>query len=242
MEACQHQVCRPAAHGDREPAGPHSVSIGVSKLRPWLPRARSQGFPREAGSARTAARRRAVVTSVAAPRRRRSAERCPRVSRAGSSCVTAPSGPGTGCGTGFVVAFSCKSRSVCPSCNGRHMAQTAAHLADHVILPVRPITHADLAALTERVRPPLPPTTYSPGSTVGFRQTGSARAAGGSPRGLEPTASSYSRRLSSWPDSPTSCRRRENTGIATTGCLPRITGCGKTPAPTTRHGSPGRNC
>ena len=41
----------------------------------------------------------------------------------------------TGCGQGFVVAFSCKGRGVCPSCNGRHMAQTAAHLADHVIPP-----------------------------------------------------------------------------------------------------------
>jgi len=40
------------------------------------------------------------------------------------------------CRTGFVVAFSCKGRGVCPSCNGRHMAQTAAHLADHVIPPV----------------------------------------------------------------------------------------------------------
>ena len=51
---------------------------------------------------------------------------------------------------------SCKGRGVCPSCNGRHMAQTAAHLVDHVIppafLPARPITPADLAALTERVR------------------------------------------------------------------------------------------
>jgi len=42
----------------------------------------------------------------------------------------------TGCGQGFVIAFSCKGRGVCPSCNGRHMAQTAAHLADHVIPPV----------------------------------------------------------------------------------------------------------
>jgi hypothetical protein len=42
----------------------------------------------------------------------------------------------TGCGQGFVEAFSCKARGVCPSCNGRHMAQTAAHLADHVIPPV----------------------------------------------------------------------------------------------------------
>ena len=43
------------------------------------------------------------------------------------------------CRTGFVVAFSCKGRGVCPSCNGRHMAQTAAHLVDHVIplVPVR---------------------------------------------------------------------------------------------------------
>jgi hypothetical protein len=42
----------------------------------------------------------------------------------------------TGCGRGFVVAFSCRGRGVCPSCNGRHMAQTAAHLVDHVIPPV----------------------------------------------------------------------------------------------------------
>jgi hypothetical protein len=27
------------------------------------------------------------------------------------------------CRTGFVVAFSCKGRGVCPSCNGRHMAR-----------------------------------------------------------------------------------------------------------------------
>ncbi len=36
-----------------------------------------------------------------------------------------------GCGLGFVIAFSCKARGVCPSCNGRHMAQTAAHLVAH---------------------------------------------------------------------------------------------------------------
>jgi hypothetical protein len=33
------------------------------------------------------------------------------------------------------VAFSCKGRGVCPSCNGRRMAQTAAHLVDRVIPP-----------------------------------------------------------------------------------------------------------
>jgi len=42
----------------------------------------------------------------------------------------------TRCPQRFVVAFSCKRRGVCPSCNGRHMAQTAAHLVDHVLPPV----------------------------------------------------------------------------------------------------------
>lgn len=43
------------------------------------------------------------------------------------------------CGEDFLVAFSCKSRAVCPSCNTRRMAETAAHLVDHVLprLPVR---------------------------------------------------------------------------------------------------------
>ena len=40
------------------------------------------------------------------------------------------------CGHDVLVAFSCKGRGVCPSCNGRRMAQTAAHLVDHVIPPV----------------------------------------------------------------------------------------------------------
>jgi hypothetical protein len=43
------------------------------------------------------------------------------------------------CGQDFLVAFSCKGRGLCPSCNARRMAETAAHLVDHVIppLPVR---------------------------------------------------------------------------------------------------------
>ena len=40
------------------------------------------------------------------------------------------------CGQGFVVAFSCKVRGVCLSCNSRRMAQTAALLVDRVIPPV----------------------------------------------------------------------------------------------------------
>ena len=42
----------------------------------------------------------------------------------------------TGCGHGFLVAFSCQGRDVCPSCTGRRMAESAAHLADRVIPPV----------------------------------------------------------------------------------------------------------
>ena len=58
------------------------------------------------------------------------------------------------------------------------------------------------------------------------QRTGSARAAGERPRDRVPTASSSSRRLSSWTGSPISSRRRGSTGIAITGCLPRITGSG----------------
>ncbi len=43
------------------------------------------------------------------------------------------------CGHDFLIAFSCKGRGVCPSCNTRRMAATAAHLTDHVLpdLPLR---------------------------------------------------------------------------------------------------------
>jgi len=43
------------------------------------------------------------------------------------------------CGQDKLVAFSCKRRGFCPSCGARRMAQTAAHLVDHVIprVPVR---------------------------------------------------------------------------------------------------------
>lgn len=64
-----------------------------------------------------------------------------------------------------VVAFSCKRRGFCPSCGARRMAQTAAHLVDHVIphVPVRqwvlslPIPlRLLLAAQPELVTPVLP--------------------------------------------------------------------------------------
>lgn len=43
------------------------------------------------------------------------------------------------CGHERLVAFSCKGRGVCPSCNSRRMAEVGAHLTDHVLpwLPVR---------------------------------------------------------------------------------------------------------
>ncbi len=43
------------------------------------------------------------------------------------------------CGHDKLVAFSCKRRGFCPSCGARRMAQTAAHLVDHVFpqVPVR---------------------------------------------------------------------------------------------------------
>jgi hypothetical protein len=43
------------------------------------------------------------------------------------------------CGHEKLVAFSCKKRAFCPSCGARRMAETAAHLVNHVIprVPVR---------------------------------------------------------------------------------------------------------
>lgn len=43
------------------------------------------------------------------------------------------------CGLDRAVAFSCKGRGFCPSCGGRRMADTAAHLVDRVLpeVPVR---------------------------------------------------------------------------------------------------------
>ena len=38
-----------------------------------------------------------------------------------------------GCHKDFFLAFSCKARGICPSCNTRAMVQTAAHLIDSVL-------------------------------------------------------------------------------------------------------------
>jgi hypothetical protein len=118
----------------------------------------------------------------------------------------------TGCGTGFVVAFSCKGRGVCPSCNGRHMAQT------------------DLATVTERVRRRVirwfrlrrlldaaAAADMLAWEHSGFSVDASVR---------RPTASSSCRRLSSSTGPRISCRCRGSTGTATTASLPRITRSG----------------
>ena len=55
------------------------------------------------------------------------------------------------CGYDFLVAFSCKGRGACPSCNAKRMAETAAHLVDHVIphVPVRQV----VLSVPKRLRP-----------------------------------------------------------------------------------------
>jgi len=57
----------------------------------------------------------------------------------------------SGCGYEFLVAYSCKVRGACPSCGAKRMAQTAAHLVDHVIphVPVRQL----VLSVPKRLRP-----------------------------------------------------------------------------------------
>ena len=142
----------PREHGAGEPPCPaNSVRMFTLAVhlpvRPWLPR--SQGLPREADAARTEAPRRPAVTSGVGPRRRRFTKSSPRTSRAGlsgekrlsgayrptsrtNSAAISSAGSSAShfaqpvcmtCRTGFVVAFSCKGRGVCPSSSGRHMAR-----------------------------------------------------------------------------------------------------------------------
>ncbi|MES9857232.1 MAG: transposase zinc-binding domain-containing protein [Sedimenticola sp.] len=43
------------------------------------------------------------------------------------------------CGEDFLIAYSCKGRGICPSCNTKRMVETAAHRVDHLFpqVPVR---------------------------------------------------------------------------------------------------------
>lgn len=56
------------------------------------------------------------------------------------------------CGHDYFVAFSCKGRGVCPSCTARRIAETAAHLCDHMFprQPVRPIQTSLRCTLARR--------------------------------------------------------------------------------------------
>ena len=58
------------------------------------------------------------------------------------------------CAAERLVAFSCKGRGVCPSCNARRMVEVAAHLTDHVLPPV-PVRQWVLS-VPKRLRPFLP--------------------------------------------------------------------------------------
>ena len=58
------------------------------------------------------------------------------------------------CGAERLIAFSCKGRGVCPSCNTRRMVEVAAHLNDEVLPPL-PVRQWVLS-LPERLRPFLP--------------------------------------------------------------------------------------
>jgi hypothetical protein len=55
------------------------------------------------------------------------------------------------CAAERLVAFSCKGRGVCPSCNARRMVEVAAHLNDHVLPPL-PIRQWVLS-VPKRIRP-----------------------------------------------------------------------------------------
>jgi hypothetical protein len=44
---------------------------------------------------------------------------------------------GKDCGEDYLIAFSCKTRGACPSCNTRRMVEIAAHLSEAAILQVQ---------------------------------------------------------------------------------------------------------
>ena len=54
------------------------------------------------------------------------------------------------CGHDYFVAYSCKGRGVCPTCNTRRMVETAAHLTDHVF--PRPPVRQWVPSVPKRLR------------------------------------------------------------------------------------------
>ena len=57
------------------------------------------------------------------------------------------------CGHDFLIAFSCKGRGVCPSCNARRMVETAAHLVDQVFPARELVARRTLPAASCRAPP-----------------------------------------------------------------------------------------
>jgi len=70
------------------------------------------------------------------------------------------------CGHERLIAFSCKGRGICPSCNARRMAELAAHLTDHVLphLPVRQW----VLSVPKRLRPYLHHNPEIAGAVLGI--------------------------------------------------------------------------
>jgi hypothetical protein len=103
------------------------------------------------------------------------------------------------CGEERLLAFSCKGRGVCPSCNARRMAEIAAHLTDHV-LPHLPIRQWVLS-LPKRLRPFLHWDPEVAGAVLGIfvralRAT-LRRSSPTAPRGSELAAISFPQRFGS---------------------------------------------
>jgi len=106
------------------------------------------------------------------------------------------------CGQERLLAFSCKGRGVCPSCNARRMAEVAAHLTDHV-LPHLPIRQWVLS-LPKRLRPFLHGSPEVASAVLGtflraLRPT-LRRASPTAPRGSEIAAISFPQRFGSFPE------------------------------------------
>jgi hypothetical protein len=58
------------------------------------------------------------------------------------------------CNKDFLIAFSCKGRGLCPSCNTRAMVETATHLVENVI-PRVPVRQFVISFPRKGVRPDL---------------------------------------------------------------------------------------
>jgi len=98
------------------------------------------------------------------------------------------------CGKDRLLPLSCKGRSVCPSCGGRRMVDTAAHLVDRVFprVPVRQWVLSLPFALRYRL-------AYdSEMVTAAFTRQASTDSRSSSPYGLQKTVKSGSWR-NSWP-------------------------------------------